>query len=391
MALIAYAGQFNSPVQIAWNGFLIELSLLTLGIVLVAILGIVLVVLLLIAKIRQAPRRFQEFRKHRRRESGYRALTRGMVAVAAGEKFAARKAARQAEDLLQDPPLTMLLSAQSAQLDGDELAAKRYFSKMLEHPEMAFLGWRGLIMRALRDGESDTARQLITQAEARFPKQPWLVSQALDFEQREGNVQKALTLVHRAQKTGALAPSEAKQREIMLLLMQARGLFEKGALSEAKNVIQRAWKLLKKQNGGADFSRLDGAYDIQWLIAEIALRLGDRHTAEAALRQCWQWRQGGEVLASLEELYRNEAGTALQAWKSFKQFFRELSLSSAAAVTLAKIALAAELIGEAEAMLARDSNPNNLAHYQLQAVIAESKGDADAVQQWQQKALNLEA
>ena len=77
-----------------------------------------------VADHRQSRAAFLRRRRERRRRAGYRALTQGMVAVAAGDPQEARRFARSADALLADPPLTLLLSAQAAQLDGDETAAK---------------------------------------------------------------------------------------------------------------------------------------------------------------------------------------------------------------------------------------------------------------------------
>ena len=78
------------------------------------------------------PRRILFWRRMARREKGYRTLTRGLVAVAAGEAEEARKLAARAEKLLGDPPLTKLLTAQAAQLIGDEAAARTHFADMLD-------------------------------------------------------------------------------------------------------------------------------------------------------------------------------------------------------------------------------------------------------------------
>ena len=56
----------------------------------------------------------------------------------------------KADGLLNEPPLTMLLSAQAAQLNGDDGAATGYFEAMLERKETEFLGLRGLLNHALK-------------------------------------------------------------------------------------------------------------------------------------------------------------------------------------------------------------------------------------------------
>ena len=64
--------------------------------------------------LRRAPRRIVEYRRASKRQRGYRALTQGMVAVAAGDSKEAKRFARRSGKLLNNPPLTMLLSAQAA-------------------------------------------------------------------------------------------------------------------------------------------------------------------------------------------------------------------------------------------------------------------------------------
>ncbi len=93
-----------------------------------------------------------------------------MVAVAAGDAAEAARQSKRADSLLADPPLTMLLAAQAAQLGGDEAAAQRYFTAMLERPETAFLGVRGLLMQAERAGDRVEMRRLIERAHAMRPQ-----------------------------------------------------------------------------------------------------------------------------------------------------------------------------------------------------------------------------
>jgi len=82
--------------------------------------------------VRRAPAATRAYVQRRDREKGYKALTQGMVAVAAGDAQEAARQAKRATSLLAEPPLTMLLSAQAAQLNGDENAANRYFTAMLD-------------------------------------------------------------------------------------------------------------------------------------------------------------------------------------------------------------------------------------------------------------------
>ena len=160
-------------VELVWQGTLIRTNVmvLVLGVVLLA-MGSALAFHLL-RKLLGGPAAFLRARREQRRRQGYRALTQGMVAVAAGDAVEALKYARKADVLLAEPPLTLLLSAQAAQLNGDERAAQNYFAAMLERPETEFLGLRGLLTKALREGDEATALRLAERAHTLRPKTPW--------------------------------------------------------------------------------------------------------------------------------------------------------------------------------------------------------------------------
>jgi len=180
--LIAVAVWFAAhpgAISISWGGYQIKTSVGIL-VALVAVFFVVLYVLYRIARsVFGAPGRMGLSQKAKRRESGYRALTRGMVAVAAGDAVTAGRMARRADVLLNEPPLTMLLSAQAAQLNGDDEAARKYFKAMLERPDTAFLGLRGLLSDSLRGVKRTEALGYARKAHALQPKTPWLLTTLL--------------------------------------------------------------------------------------------------------------------------------------------------------------------------------------------------------------------
>lgn len=168
--------------------------------------------------LRKAPKETRAYFTRRNREKGYRALTQGMVAVAAGDAGEASRQARKADVLLNEPPLTMLLSAQAAQLDGDEAAAKRYFTAMLEREETAFLGLRGLLIQAQRDGNSAEALSLAHRAQALRPKTPWVLTTLLDLQIAGHHWWEALKTLDEAVRRKAVDLDKAGHDKAVLLL-----------------------------------------------------------------------------------------------------------------------------------------------------------------------------
>ncbi len=80
----------------------------------------------------------------------------------------------------------MLLSAQTAQLNGDETAATRFFQAMTEEPDTEFLGVRGLLNQALARGDDGAALELARHAYILRPKSGWVTAQLFDLQIRNG-------------------------------------------------------------------------------------------------------------------------------------------------------------------------------------------------------------
>jgi HemY protein len=189
---------------------------------------------------RRAPAATRAFFRRREKEKGYRALTQGMVAVAAGDANEAAKQAKRADALLAEPPLTMLLSAQAAQLNGDETAAKRYFTAMLDSEDTAFLGLRGLLMQAQRDGHDTEALELARRARALQPKTPWVLTTLFDLQVSEKQWREAIETVDQAAKQKAMEPDTARRVKATLMLACSQEAENATNLDEAVSLARKA-------------------------------------------------------------------------------------------------------------------------------------------------------
>ncbi len=339
-ALAVFFALEPGRVSIDWQGWAIDMP------VGIFALALILAVLLFVyaERIRQILFRFPgRWRAHRtaiREMKGYRSLTLGMVAVAAGDADEARRQARRSRDLLEAAPLAKLLQAQSAQLNGDDQAALTYFEEMRGDPEVSFLGLRGLITQALRSGDTARALELAEEARRLRPGAKWVLLELLDLQMDAGKWSRALTTLADAERTGALRPEEAAPLRAQLSLRQARVLKEGGDTDEALKIARQALK-----------AEADNHAAIA-LTAELLRLTDNRRKAEKLVEDAW--KQAPSTL--LAEAYRTLATEDIQPLEQVKRFEHLLKLapnSPEGHIALAEASLDASLWGEARTHLAK--------------------------------------
>ena len=102
------------------GAYTIETSAPVAILLLVALVVVILILLRVLRGILAIPRAGAGWRRRHRLALGETAVTRVLVALAAGEQGAARKEARRARHLLGDSPQTLLLVAEAGRLSGRE-------------------------------------------------------------------------------------------------------------------------------------------------------------------------------------------------------------------------------------------------------------------------------
>ena len=131
-----------------------------------------------------------------------------------------------AKKYVPEEPMTLLLEAQSAQLNEDAIASRQAFERMLEKPEMAELGLRGLYIEAKKAGQAEAAKQFAQRALAANPGLQWSSSALFDIQCREGDWRGALNTLGQAKHHRHLARAEADRRRALLLTQLATELEE---------------------------------------------------------------------------------------------------------------------------------------------------------------------
>ena len=230
-------------VTIEWQGILINTSVgvLALAAFLLVVAGVMAYEVW--RGVKRAPGRFVASRRVRRQGAGYRALTEGLVAVAAGDAEEARRLSKRADVLLNDPPLTMLLAAQTAQLAGDDTAAKHYFEAMRERGETEFLGLRGLIVQALRKGDKANALGLARRAFELRPGTPWVLETLVDLNCQLGHWREAQVALEESMRRKLVSPEVGRPRLATIMVERSRAATSRGEPSTALQQAQRAQEL----------------------------------------------------------------------------------------------------------------------------------------------------
>ncbi len=179
-----------------------------------------------------------------KRERGVAALTRGLEAVAVGDAADASHHAKVAQKHLEDLALTRLLTAQAAQLSGDEAAAKQSFSVMLEAPETEFLGLKGLYAQAIKRGEQDKAREYAERAFALRANAGWAFQSVVDLGLERGAWGDAREAIAKGKRNKLIEPEKADRASAALFAADADAARLSGdktlALSEAAASLKLA-------------------------------------------------------------------------------------------------------------------------------------------------------
>jgi HemY protein len=379
VAIAVWLADRPGAVSIDWQGWRIETSF---GVLALAVFAVVVVVAALYAGwrwLRRRPGEFLTSRRHRREATGYRALTDGLAAVAAGDASAARKLARRADSLLKAPPLTLLLSAQAAQLDGDEAAARLCFEQMLGRPETEFLGLRGLILQALRDGDDERALDYAQRAYPLQPSAPWLLDTLVSLHSKAGHWRAAQKLVEEAQRRKRLPAEVGRRQQAALLTERAQAALDRGALSDAFEQVRRAHDLDPAHPPAAA------------LLARLVADDGRVRRARKVLERTWRVAPHPALSAAYLDITGDAA--PLDGYRAIAQLTKENRDHPESRFAIAQAAVEAKLWGEAKQQLQTlESLAPTARVFRLWARLVEAEAqDDEAARRWIDRAAEAEA
>ncbi len=226
VALAWWLAGLPGEVTVALAGYTVQaatpLALTALALLVLVLLGL----LRLLGWVLGTPLRIGGWRARRRRADGDAAVTRTLLALAAGEPEDSRRQAARARRQLGDTPQTLLLAAEAERLAGNDERATGLF-RTLAGGDAALLGLRGLFRQALAREDWAEAAVLAGRAEQVHPGGAWLREERGQLAARTGDWRLALQL----------APPDAPRAAYAVAAAEAEPNPDEG-LRRAK----RAWK-----------------------------------------------------------------------------------------------------------------------------------------------------
>lgn len=238
----AWVADQTGEVSLAWGGWRVETSIpvFALAIGLTVVAGVMLWAIL--RGFWKLPAQMRRRRHERRQARGRHAITQGLLAIGHGDSTAARRHADDARRHASHDPLALLLSAQSAQLEGDREGAQRAFRAMAEREDTRLLGLRGLFVEAQRADDPLSAVMIADEALKLSPSSTWASHAVLGFRCARGDWDGALSILDRNQSSGLLDKATYRRQRGVLLTARALEL-EKVDRDRARDSAMEAVKL----------------------------------------------------------------------------------------------------------------------------------------------------
>src|SRR5438876_352684 len=377
LAALAYGAVWLAErpgeVAITWQGEHIDTSVMVAAAAVVAVAVAAVLVWSILRAIMQAPHAIARYRRERRGQRGYRAVSRGLIAVGSGDARSAQKFTAEALRIAPREPLTLLLTAQSAQLSGDRDAAVATFQEMAARDDTRVLGLHGLFVEAQRRHDHAAALGFAEEA-ARHDSTPvWAAQAVLEFRCVAGDWTGALERLDRNLKRKLIDRRTYRRQRAVLLTAQAQAL----AASEPARAAALAREAAKLAPDLVPAAALAGR-----LLGEA----GERRKASRIIERAWRVNPHPDLAAAYAALRPGDS--ARQRLSRVEALAAKRPADAEAALAVARAALDAQEFSVARSALAPyTASP----HKRVAAAMAElemAQGDEGRAREWMARALN---
>ena len=238
----AWLADQPGEVLFPWDGGRAHVTLLEFAVGFLAAVVAAMISWSVLRALWRLPEKIRKARRERRHARGRHAITQGLLAIGHGDSTAARLHADVARRHAAADPLTLLLHAQSAQLDGNRAAAREAFQAMASREDTRLLGLRGLFIEAQRADDVVAAVTIAEEALITAPSSTWASQAVLGFRCARGDWVGALAILETNFGSGLIDKDTYRRQRGVLLTARALEL-EMVDRDQSRDVVMEAVKL----------------------------------------------------------------------------------------------------------------------------------------------------
>jgi HemY protein len=367
----AWLADRPGDVVLTWQGLRVETSLMVMVAALLVAVAVLAVVWSIVRTIVRSPAVLARRRRERRGARAYAAISNGLIAVGSGDIDAARKLSADANRLAPGEPLTLLLSAQTAQLSGDRDGAERAFRAMAGRADTKALGLHGLFIEAHRRDDHESARTHAEEAAATTPTLGWAGRAVLEARCKDGDWASALALLERHR--GAMDKASYRRQRAVLLTAQALAT-EESDREAAKTSALEAVKLAPTLVPAVA------------LAARLLAAGGYLRKANRIIDTAWRANPHPELAQSFAELRASES--ARDRLKRIDALAKRAPGNVEGALAVARAAIDAREFARARSALAPYLDAPTKRVTLLMAALERAEGDEGRAREWLGRAVH---
>lgn len=361
-------------VAIVWGGWRVETTVMVGAVAILILVAVLILIWSLFRNVIAGPRRVKEYWRRRRGAQGHLAISRGLIAIGAGDVRAAQKYTGDAQRLAPSEPLTLLLGAQTAQLAGDRAAAEKTFRAMASRADTKLLGLRGLFVEAQRRADGNAAKLYAEEAAQSAPSLPWAGQAVLQLRSAAGDWAGALELLERNRKTAAADKADYRRKRAVLLTARALSL-EHSDRDNAKAFALEAAKL------APDF------VPAAVLAGRFLAEAGELRKASRVIRTAWKDNPHPDLASAY--IHIRFGDTARERLSRAKELAAEHPDHPESTLAVARAALdAREFAAARDALNPLMERPTRRVALLMAEIERTEHGDEGRAREWMARALN---
>jgi HemY protein len=359
-------------VAITWLDYHVDLSVMVMAVALAVIVIAAIVLWSLVRFSLRSPQLFRLAVRERKRRKGFDAISRGLIAIGAGDARAAQRYAALADKSAAGESLALLLRAQTAQMNGDRSGAEAAFRAMAERDDTRLLGLRGLFVEAQRHNDPVAARLAAEEAARVSPALAWAGQAVLEFRCAAGDWEGALVALEETRKSGALDRAVYRRRRAVLLT--ARAIAEEDNRDSARTLVLDATRLAPELVPAAV------------IAGRLLTEGGERRKAAKIIEAAWKANPHPDLADAYAHLRLSDS--ARDRLSRVQALARMVPGHVEGSLAIARAALDAREFAAARSTLEPLAATPTQRVAMLMAELEELEGDAGRAREWMARALN---